>query len=117
MKTTVAGADECGDSAGVGGESARKDEGGFSVFELGQLLLELSVEVAVAGDEWAGPGAPALLVEDGADGLGESGVGGEAEVVVGAEVDELVAVELNDCGLGPHAVCELAAEAVAFQAC
>ena len=60
-------AEDGGDGACVGGESALKDDAGFDILEAGDFFFQLHVDFHGAGDGADGAGADAV-VADGLDG-------------------------------------------------
>ena len=92
-------AEDSGDGAGVGGESALEDDAGFDILEAGDFLLQLHVDFHGSGDGANGAGAD-TVVADGLDGgFTQFGVIAEAEIVVGGEIDDPAAVVGADRGL------------------
>ena len=84
-----------GDGAGVGGEAALKDDGGFGFLELREPPLELHVNRHGAGDRAHRAGADAELLERGERFLLEPRMRRQPEVVVRREVDDLAAVDAS----------------------
>ena len=114
--------EEAGDGADVGDVAGGEHERGFTAVEVGQLVLELAVEVEGAVEQ-AGARDPGAVLRSGAlGGLDHLRVVREAEVVVGAEVDVVAALDgeagrgrtLHRLVIGP--VPELLGEVVLLQA-
>jgi hypothetical protein len=51
------------------------------------------VQFGVAGDERTGAASPAVLLESGGDGCGQTRVGSQTEIIVGAKIDVLPSFE------------------------
>ena len=85
-------AEDRGDGAGVGGESALEDDAGFDIFEARDLFFEFHVDLHGAGDGSYRSRADAVGFGRFDRGFAQRGVVAEAEVVVGGEVDDLLAV-------------------------
>ena len=88
----VAGADQGGNRAGVGGKAGRKHQGRPGPFEFGQALGQ-----ALVGGAWPVTSGLAPLPQPScrrasATAWVKPGIGGQAEIIVRAEVDQLAAV-------------------------
>ena len=114
--------EQAGDRAHVGDVAGGEHERGLTAVEVGELLLELAVEVEGAVEEAGAGDAGAVLLGGPLRRLDHLRVVGEAEVVVGAEVDVVGALDgeagrgraLHRLVIGP--VSELLREVVLLQA-
>lgn len=95
----VLGVEEALEETSVGIEARGVEDAVLEAVELGDLALELLVEVGGTADETDGGEAETVGIEGLLGGLDEDGAVGETEVVVGAEVDDL-AVSSLDFDLG-----------------
>ena len=92
-------AEDGADGAGVGGESALKDDAGLDVLEARNLFFELHVDAHGSGDGAHRARAHAEGARGGEGGFNELGMVGQAKVVVAGQVDDLAAVVVAHRGL------------------
>ena len=96
----LAAADQAGDEAEVGLVAGGEDEAGFLAEELGEVVLQLLVQVEGAVQEAAAGAAGAVLMERLLGRLEDLRVVREAEVVVRAQHDAPLALDDDDRVLG-----------------
>src|SRR5262245_27332488 len=87
----VAFANQGSDRAYVGRITGWKEERRFSTLEFGQLPFQFGVQSRPAGDERAGAGTPAVLINGRFYCCGNAQISRQAEVVVGSEIDQRLA--------------------------
>ena len=106
----LAGTDQRGDCACVGGKAGREEQCRFDALELGQSLGQTLVCCGIAGHQGTGPAAPTLAGDGLGRGPGQSRIGGQTEVIVRAEVDQFTTVDFYADGLRAGAQSQSAAE-------